>query len=435
MSYLPSSELADLVGCQPNQRATMLNWPAANRWRHEVDSKGMPKVARAHHDKKMGITDEKAVAKFPKNQTSTPSRKEHTGIDRLYNYTGARKISFYYQYADGTNETLASAVLGDRKAITDAELTAKRKAIDIQQGKVIVGSVADMIDRFELEVAPTHYRDQSKDGLAVRKSAYNNLKKLFGKMTPRALTTHHGYQFLKARAAAGAPAKANKELSQLSMICNYAVKDGVMDANPFNNMMQNVTDKSVRTTSRRQVLRFYLWAIRQDAKQKNMGCAAMFTYLTGFRAAEVRPYQTDGFSNDGVRVISAKRKKGQNGIIKVLEWSTRLHVVVARAKQTHGRPRDFLFATSSGSPYTRSGWGSTWVDVMFEYIASFDAVAATALRKKVWEVEYKAYDKVQPETSLQSRLQNHVALRVLRSAGHPSRSHYNKTTPTRARRI
>jgi hypothetical protein len=64
MSYLSSSELADLVGCKPNQRATMINWLAANRWRHEVDSKGMPKVARAYHDKKMGITDEKAVAKF-----------------------------------------------------------------------------------------------------------------------------------------------------------------------------------------------------------------------------------------------------------------------------------------------------------------------------------------------------------------------------------
>ena len=113
---------------------------------------------------------------LPKVRTSKPS-KERTGIDRLYKYTGARKVSYYYQYPDGSSETLASAELGNRTALADAERTAKRKALDIQEGKVIVGSVADMIDRFELEISPTHYRDQSKDGLAVRKSAYNNLKR------------------------------------------------------------------------------------------------------------------------------------------------------------------------------------------------------------------------------------------------------------------
>lgn len=128
-----------------------------------------------------------------------------------------------------------------------------------------------------------------------------------------------------------------------------------------------------------------------------MGCAALFTYLTGFRAAEVRPYSTEGLSRDGVRVISAKRKKGQEEITKVREWSTRLRVVVARAKQTHGRPREFLFATSSGSAYTRSGWGSTWVDVMFEYIATEDtAVAVELAKKKTREAHYKrAYDNGQ----------------------------------------
>ncbi|MBY0556516.1 MAG: DUF4224 domain-containing protein [Burkholderiaceae bacterium] len=64
MSYLSSSELADLVGCKPNQKARMITWLASNRWRHEVDLKGMPKVARAYHDKKMGINDEKETSKL-----------------------------------------------------------------------------------------------------------------------------------------------------------------------------------------------------------------------------------------------------------------------------------------------------------------------------------------------------------------------------------
>ncbi|GAC1608488.1 MAG: hypothetical protein NVS3B3_13190 [Aquirhabdus sp.] len=188
-------------------------------------------------------------------QISQPLRKECTGIDRLYKRTGIKKVSFYYQYADGTSETLATAKLGDRQGIAEATRKAKRLALDINEGKIIVGSIADMIERFKFDVAPIHYRDQSKDGLAVRQGSYDNLIKFFGKMYPASLKTVHGYQFLDARAKAGAPAKANKELSLLSTICHYAVRWGLIEANPFVGMMQNKTEKDVRTTSRSQIVR------------------------------------------------------------------------------------------------------------------------------------------------------------------------------------
>ncbi|WZB68084.1 hypothetical protein WJ971_12530 [Achromobacter xylosoxidans] len=49
---------------------------------------------------------------------------------------------------------------------------------------------------------------------------------LFGRMTPSQLTTQHGYQYLEDRAAAVAPIKANKEISQFSVICHYGVRWG-----------------------------------------------------------------------------------------------------------------------------------------------------------------------------------------------------------------
>lgn len=112
-----------------------------------------------------------------KHQTSKPSAKERTGVDRLYKRVGVRKISYYYQHPDGSSETLATAVVGDRKGIADADRAAKRKALDIIEGKIIAGSVAQLIERFRDEIAPTHYLDQSKDGLAVRESGYKNLTK------------------------------------------------------------------------------------------------------------------------------------------------------------------------------------------------------------------------------------------------------------------
>ncbi len=64
MSYLSASELASLVDCKPNQKCKMIAWLTKNRWRFEVSANGLPKVAQAYHDRKMGITEEKVQAKY-----------------------------------------------------------------------------------------------------------------------------------------------------------------------------------------------------------------------------------------------------------------------------------------------------------------------------------------------------------------------------------
>lgn len=340
---------------------------------------------------------------MPKAQTSKHSHRERTGVERLYRYSGTRKVSFYYQYPDGHNETLASADASDRSGILRAERIAKRRARELQDGNIVVGSVADLIDRFQTEVAPSRYRDQSRDGLAVRAGEFANLVRFFGNMSPAALRPLHGYQYLEARAKAGAPAKANKELSLMSTICNFAVRWGLIETNPFVRLMRNHTEKKVRAVSRSQIVRFYLWALRQPPTFRNLGCAAMFTYLTGFRAAEVRPFRVEGLCSDGVRVLSAKRKRGEPQIVKVREWSPKLRAVSLRAKQTHKRQREYLFANGSGHCYTRSGWGSIWYDAMFAWIASFDPQAASALQqtkdaaaqaRQQSSTEYQARDKI-----------------------------------------
>jgi integrase len=337
---------------------------------------------------------------MPKAPTSKRSHRERTGVERLYKYSGIRKVSFYYQYPDGSNETLASADAGDRAGIQHAARIARRRALELQEGNVVAGSVSELIERFQTEIAPTHFRDQSHDGLAVRKGELANLVRFFGKMSPTALRPLHGYQYLEARAKSGAPAKANKELSLMSTICNFAVRWGLIEANPFVRLMRNRTDKQVRIVTRSQIVRFYLWSLRQPATFRNLGCAAMFTYLTGFRAAEVRPFPVEGLCADGVRVLSAKRKRGEIDIVKVREWSPKLRAVTLRAKQTHKRDREYLFANGRGRCYSRSGWGSVWYDAMFAWIASFDPQAASALLQSKAAA---AQERLQPCTETQAR--------------------------------
>ena len=311
-------------------------------------------------------------------RTSKPSPEprinlnEPTGIDRLYKRYGVRKVSFWYKYPDGRSETFVTAPRGDRSAIATAERAAKRKAVDIQAGQVIVGSVADMIDRFKTDIDREHYRDQSRDGKAVRDAAYEKLTKFFGRMAPLKLETYHGYQYLDQRAKAGAPIGANKDMALMSTICAYAVRWGVVKTNPFVGMMQNTADKDVRAIEREQIVRFYLWALRREQAFRTMGVAAMFCYLTGFRAAEVRPFHMSGITAAGVKVVSAKRKKGERETVKLRHWSLRLRVVVERAKRDRKVESLFLFPNRRGQPYSKSGWGSVWQDAMYAFIGAFD---------------------------------------------------------------
>lgn len=319
-------------------------------------------------------------------QTAKPSSKaatnESTGIDRLYKRYGARKVSFWYKYPDGRTETISTAPIGSRSDIARAESVAKRKALDIQAGHVIAGSVADLISRFKEDVDPKHFADQSKDGTSVRNATYVKLTKFFGRMAPMKLETLHGYQYLDDRAKAGAPIGANKDMALMSTICNYGVRWGVVKANPFVGMMLNKADRDVRAVERHQVVRFYLWALRQEQAYRTMGLAAMFCYLTGFRAAEVRPFHMAGLTEEGVKVVSAKRKRGEAETLKLRHWSTRLRTVVARAKQDRKVDSLFLFPNRRGQPYSKSGWGSVWQDAMYHYIGANDRAIAKEFEVK-----------------------------------------------------
>lgn len=69
--YLTASELAELVGCKPNQKKSMQDWLSNRSWRFELDKSGLPKVARAYHDKKMGINDGYQNQKFAETPNLT----------------------------------------------------------------------------------------------------------------------------------------------------------------------------------------------------------------------------------------------------------------------------------------------------------------------------------------------------------------------------
>ncbi|MFZ6774701.1 DUF4224 domain-containing protein [Undibacterium sp. SXout7W] len=63
-NYLSASELAELVDCKPNQRKLMCDWLEKQNWNYVLSHNGLPKVARAYHDKRMGITEGRSQEKY-----------------------------------------------------------------------------------------------------------------------------------------------------------------------------------------------------------------------------------------------------------------------------------------------------------------------------------------------------------------------------------
>jgi hypothetical protein len=61
---LSANELAEIVGCKPNQRCRMAAWLRKHHWKHEIDSNGLPVVARAYRDRKLGVNEEPSQAKY-----------------------------------------------------------------------------------------------------------------------------------------------------------------------------------------------------------------------------------------------------------------------------------------------------------------------------------------------------------------------------------
>lgn len=275
-----------------------------------------------------------------------------------------------------------------------------RLALDIQAGAVVANSVAALIERFEHQEDKRHFLDQAEESVSNRKAIYRNLTKFFGRMAPGALRGVHGYQFLDARAEAGAPARANKELAMMQTILHYAVRWGLVEANPFVSLKLNRTERKVRTVSRRQVVRFYLWSVRQGLRERVFGCAAMFAYLTGFRASEVRPFLKSGVLESGVQIVAAKRKLGEDVVVKHRRCSRRLAVVIARSMDrpdVEGSP--YLFAPTKKVKkrlsYTKSGWNSSWQDVMRSWILSFDPTLDAA-RSITTHASYFALQDIRP---------------------------------------
>ncbi|MRT30769.1 hypothetical protein [Herbaspirillum sp. CAH-3] len=295
-------------------------------------------------------------------------RKTPDGLPfRLYVTKGKFKVRYFYKLPGGK---LAFSLTA--RANNAAEVAAVRKdaigRAEILNGHAAapgtVGALITAYFRWQ-DKMPRDSEDRKAEGTLIEnKREKKNLEKVFGLMAPQDIRPKDVYGYLAARAAQGAPAKANKEIALLSAILEYGRRLGQLEVNPCRDIRYNKTRPSTKFVEWSHVEFAIAEARRRGGSYLVCALCVMAAYLTVSRPTEMRMLTRQSESPEGLRIAVGKRKAGQAQKHKLIEWSPELRAVIDEAKTLQRTASIYLFGNAEGQPYTRSGWNTIWTRLM-----------------------------------------------------------------------
>ncbi|MHB0985949.1 MAG: tyrosine-type recombinase/integrase [Sulfuricella sp.] len=229
---------------------------------------------------------------------------------------------------------------------------AKAKWIEIEGEVPLTDTVAGLIDRYLVEVAPKKAPRTYQDNLTEAKQ----LIAVFGHMRPSEVRPMHVAQYLDVRGRK-APTRANREKSLLSHVYSIAMRWGVVDFNPCRGVARNPEKGRDR----------YITDAEFNAVKKLAGnfiAAVMeFAYITAARRGDILNLRLDQLAQEGIYI-----KQGKTGAKQLFEWSPGLRSVVESAKALPRPVRGlYLFCNRRGQPYTDSGFKAMWNRVQVKW--------------------------------------------------------------------
>jgi len=169
-------------------------------------------------------------------------------------------------------------------------------------------------------------------------------------MQPEDVRPVHVSQFMELRGRI-APVRANCEKALLSSMFTYAIRWGLVEANPCRDV------KGFHEKGRdRYITDDEFIAVRKLAGVK-IGLMMDFAYLTAMRQADMLGMRLDQFDADGFTVTQNKTGKRQHftmtlALKSVFDAAITLHPELKR--------RPTLFHTRTGAAYTSGGFKAIW---------------------------------------------------------------------------
>ena len=244
--------------------------------------------------------------------------------------------------------------LSDDKAIAFAKWAEIEGETPRELGseKPVAGSIAALIDKYMIEIAPKKAKSTYSGNLIEAK----NLKEVFGNTLVLEIRPTHIAKYLDIRGIK-APVRANREISLLSHIFSYAMRWGEIDRNPCLGVAKHPEKGRDRYISDQEFegvknLASELIAIVMD-----------FAYITAMRKGDILKLRLDQITDEGIWI-----KQSKTGSKQLYEWTNGLVDVVDRAKGLKRPIRGlFLFCTRLGQPYSDAGIKAIWNRVQLKW--------------------------------------------------------------------
>ena len=219
-------------------------------------------------------------------------------------------------------------------------------------------TIADLIDRYRLEVLPKKRSEQTREDEG---RALDRLKAVFGHMLPENVTPQACYRYLDQRRTKDdkpAPVAARHEIVLLGHLFSKAIRWGAATVNPVRGM-----DFGKRAERRAQVTMDQVDAVRALANER-IRVAIDLAVSTGQRRGDLLALKRDQLTDEGIVFRQSKTGAGV-----LIEWSDSLRSIVDRAKQLPPQiPAEYLIRKRNGRPYTARGFSAIWQRLMTKHV-------------------------------------------------------------------
>lgn len=226
-------------------------------------------------------------------------------------------------------------------------------------------TVADLLDRYALQVMPTKAKTTQASGQVCIK----RLRSVLGTAPISAIRPQTVYQYVERRKA---KVSARREIEILSHAFTKAVEWGIIDRHPFKG--------EVRLSGEKPRTRYVEdWEIVEclalEPRRTHGSVLAVQAYIrikliTGLRRGDLLRLSMSDLKDDGIHVTPSKTA-GTTGKSIILAWTDELRTAVEMAKAARPvRIAPWLFCNREGECYLSEdtgragGWDTMWRNFM-----------------------------------------------------------------------
>jgi hypothetical protein len=291
---------------------------------------------------------------------------------RVYERRGKRDYSIGHKAADGTWTFRLRCDAADVKKIAELRREAVMRAAKLNGGPAPADSVEALIDTWFAHQDALPESSESKRAtstLAENRREAKNLKMAFGHMRVSVLEKSDAYGYLDACALAGRPAKGNKEIALMRVILEYAIRKGLIKANPFDGVEKLKTSASTRLVTDDEMRIAVETGRRMGGAYHIIALGLKTAWLCLRRSVEVRALTRPQITEVGIEWQAAKRQRGQAQLTGLIEWSDELRATIDEAlavKRNKLAGSWLVFGNLNGQRYTKGGWKKMLSNLMTE---------------------------------------------------------------------